>query len=204
MKIVVEPTGDGKFAVAIENEIDDIQAEVLDTTETVTLLAARLTSHNAPKDTEDFKVWRKAMDHLDAASESFDQLLQTETVDAAQSWNRSSPQEREVARALVEHDVDQQPVLRAAKGQAQQAYKAFHAFIGGRTTPGSISTSRVRAAVIGQLAAGVAGALYALGDDHDPEHLRELYDEAEPLITLLLGVGVQTPPKGITSKGGSA
>ena len=204
MKIVVEPTGNGKFAVAVEDEGESPHADLFDTTEAVTFLAARLTGHGEPEDTPQYKLWRKTMDRLDAASESLDMLLQTETVEAAENWESSSPAAREVARALVEQDIDAQPVLKAAKGQAQNAYKAFHEFIGGRTTPGSITASRVRAAVLGQIAAGVASALYALGDDHEPERLRELYDEAEPLITLLLGVGVPTTSKGITSKGGDA
>ncbi len=205
MKIVVETTNDPKlFTVTAVEGKKGATAEAQDLVETLVQVGAMLvarTSKLTDNTLEHFRIFRQAMDALDSAAEKLHAKLEESAEENEEAWHATSPEERAIAQHMVEQDVEGSPVLRVAMGQARTAYTLFHRFL---STPGA--ASQARSAALGQIAAGVAAGLYALGDDHDTDKLREMYEQAEPLITVLLGL--PAPPHHtampLNAKGGEA
>jgi len=196
MKIVVETTEDKKmFTVRVwEGDGGDLgraeryrkmiePQDIVDTLMHVGALLVARTSKLSENALEHFRVFRQAMDALDSAAEKFHAKLEESAEKNEEAWNATTPEERAIAQHIVEQDVEESPVLRVAMGQARTAYTLFHKFL---STPGA--AAQAHAAALGQIAAGVAAGLYSLGDDHDTDRLREMYEQAEPLITVLLGM----------------
>ena len=203
MKIVIEtPENGDAFRVRIPQSKTDTE---LTLTQALSVVAAWGAERLLGSGTKVYQSWRRAMDHLDAASEELEQRLRDKTDEAAERWEGATPLERQMAQTLVAQEIESDPKLKVARGHADYTYKAFHEFIGSEAKAGTLdSSARMHAAVLGQLAGAVASALYALGEDHEPERLRRLYDEAEPVIQLLLGVPEAAADAMVTSKGGDA
>jgi len=140
------------------------------------------------------RVHRIAMDALDFGAAALERLLQRNVpAEQLQHVNDDPEIAEEDYQALLE-EVRGDPELRHAWEHASAAF-------------GLARKCESKASALGAIAAGLASAYALLGDDIDGEELRGLYEESEPLVTLLLNLHKRfeaTPEVRISSPGGSA
>jgi hypothetical protein len=139
---------------------------------------------------------RTAMDALDFAAAAIERLLKQEAVRERLAEVNDDPQLDEADYQALLDEVRANPELRHAWEHASEAF-------------GMARGCESRQSTLGHIAAGLASAYALLGDDLAGEQLRELYEEAEPLVTLLLNLHQRFGASGagpvrISSPGGDA
>ena len=212
MKITIETTSDARmFSVQIGDTCKgahDLPAVL----RIVAGAAAYETLRAGAVQTEDlaavgqFKAWRTAMDALDTATSEVEAGLEAAANAVEDAYENSTELEKELAADEVKARVDQSPLLQRGMEHASAAYAAYQLSVRTGRPIVARGVSPAYALALGQIAAGVAAALHALGDEHGPEKLRDMYDEAEPLISVLLAKPLPPTDTGgvVTAPGGDA
>lgn len=139
-------------------------------------------------------VHRVAMDALDFGAASLERLLQKEVPQEQLKHINEDPEIAEQDYQVLLEEVRNDPELRHAWEHASAAF-------------GAARSCESKASALGAIAAGLASAYALLGEDINGEELRTLYEESEPLVTLLLNLHKRfesTPELRISSPGGSA
>ena len=155
--------------------------------------AVHLATHQADDRDDMTMIHRIAMDALDFGAAAIERLLR---VEASPEQLRFLAEDPEIAerdyQALLE-EVRSDPNLKHAWDHASSAF-------------GAARKCESKASALGTIAAGLAAAYALLGEDLDGEELRALYEEAEPLVTLLLNLHqrFEQPELRISAPGGDA
>jgi hypothetical protein len=140
------------------------------------------------------RVHRIAMDALDFGAASLERLLQRNVpADQLQHIN----EDPEIA------EEDYQALLEEVRGDADLRHAWEHA----SAAFGMARNCESKASTLGSIAAGLASAYALLGEDINGEELRGLYEESEPLVTLLLNLHKRfedEPDVRLSSPGGTA
>jgi len=135
-----------------------------------------------------------AMDALDFAAAAIERALHRAVGNENLTASAASPEAAEQDFQALMEEVRDNPELKHAWEHASAAF-------------GAARSCESKASALGTLSAGLAACYALLGEDLNGEELRSLYEESEPLVTLLLNLHrkfEQVPEVRISSPGGSA
>jgi len=156
--------------------------------------AVHLATHQADDRDDMVMVHRIAMDALDFGAAALERLLQRETPKEQLLYLNENPEIAERDYQALMEEVRNDPDLKHAWDHASSAF-------------GAARGCESKASALGTIAAGLAAAYALLGEDLNGEELRALYEEAEPLVTLLLNLHMRFdkgPEPRISAPGGDA
>lgn len=140
--------------------------------ERVALLMASLQTDD-PEDLP--RSYTLATDALEYAASAVERLNSSDEIQQQLLQRLADPKAMEEDYQALLAEVRQDPEMQHAWHHASSAF-------------GAVRSCLTKASVLGTIAAGLAAAYSLLDAEMDGEELRSLYEEAEPLVTLLLSV----------------